>query len=590
MSGSEMMNGHGYGWEYYNLEIKSGTIINYSITLGKLLVTVKNADGSPCLGQRIRVYEQGQDSTGQPTLITTYTSGDGSTNSQGIVEFDLTPGIYGIKIGDKIIFNAIIESGKITQSDGIDTLPISDGEPTVKIETAPPAPSNLVASPISSSKVSLSWVDNSDNEDGFKIERKETGGSYSEIKTLPANTTSYSDTGLISNHTYSYKISAFNSYGYSSYSNEISVKTASVENKTTTNNSATSLNAINIIASYVKTNEPKILQRTVYYSIKDWPNNVYSFALVNIEDLPILGDKSLISKTLSVLGLAKKGEILKFLKSEKVIELSNPLGWEGVDNGIWYQVELPNGEIGWIFAKPDDQQGEFVSFIDNRPESVKQQERAAQEAAAKKAQAEQDSETKKAVWSFIGLAAFFLFCKALPSLLGQSGGISFSGGGSSGEVRHEKRTHIFGPDEEVEVVYDKDGDKVAEIKHEKQTRIFGPDKEVDIAYDKNGNRIGKIEHDEEIRLLGPNEKVHTIYDDKGNKIGKMKDKEDFRIFGENEKYKNIYDSNENKIGEVRHEKETRFLSPDEDVDKVYGKGYPGLDKDNKDNDENEDKG
>lgn len=91
--------------------------------------------------------------------------------------------------------------------------------------TPPSAPTNLTASVISTTEVSLSWTDVSDNEDGFKIERKESGGTYSEIKTLSAGTTSYSDTGLSPNTTYYYRIRAFNSYGTSSYSNEASATT-----------------------------------------------------------------------------------------------------------------------------------------------------------------------------------------------------------------------------------------------------------------------------------------------------------------------------------------------------------------------------
>jgi len=91
--------------------------------------------------------------------------------------------------------------------------------------TPPSAPTNLTASVISTTEVSLSWTDASDNEDGFKVERKESGGTYSEIKTLSAGTTSYSDTGLSPNTTYYYRIRAFNSYGTSSYSNEASATT-----------------------------------------------------------------------------------------------------------------------------------------------------------------------------------------------------------------------------------------------------------------------------------------------------------------------------------------------------------------------------
>jgi titin len=90
---------------------------------------------------------------------------------------------------------------------------------------APSKPSNLTAIANSTSEISLIWTDNSGNEDGFKLERKELGGTYAEIKTLAANVTSYSDTGLGPNTTYYYRARAYNSFGNSDYSNEANTTT-----------------------------------------------------------------------------------------------------------------------------------------------------------------------------------------------------------------------------------------------------------------------------------------------------------------------------------------------------------------------------
>src|SRR5439155_208322 len=53
----------------------------------------------------------------------------------------------------------------------------------------PTAPTNLTATAVLSTQVALSWQDNSDNENDFRIERRTTTGSYVQIVTAAANTT-----------------------------------------------------------------------------------------------------------------------------------------------------------------------------------------------------------------------------------------------------------------------------------------------------------------------------------------------------------------------------------------------------------------
>ncbi|MDD5223629.1 MAG: fibronectin type III domain-containing protein [bacterium] len=89
----------------------------------------------------------------------------------------------------------------------------------------PDFPTDLQASAISSSRIDLSWTDNADNEEGFKIERMVSGGAYALVTSLAADTLSYSDTGLNPATTYSYRVSAFNSVGDSEYSNEATATT-----------------------------------------------------------------------------------------------------------------------------------------------------------------------------------------------------------------------------------------------------------------------------------------------------------------------------------------------------------------------------
>ena len=92
--------------------------------------------------------------------------------------------------------------------------------------SAPNAPSDLAPNAVSRSRIDLSWVENSANETGFKIERK-TGaeGSYVQIATVSAGVTTYADTGLVENTTYFYRVRATNGVGDSAYSPEASTTT-----------------------------------------------------------------------------------------------------------------------------------------------------------------------------------------------------------------------------------------------------------------------------------------------------------------------------------------------------------------------------
>ncbi len=90
----------------------------------------------------------------------------------------------------------------------------------------PNAPSNLRLSLRTSSSVIMLWNDNSNNEQGFYVERSTNGGgTWTQIAQTAVNTATYRNTGLTTKRTYQYRVRAFNAGGPSPYSNVLTVTT-----------------------------------------------------------------------------------------------------------------------------------------------------------------------------------------------------------------------------------------------------------------------------------------------------------------------------------------------------------------------------
>ena len=87
----------------------------------------------------------------------------------------------------------------------------------------PVAPSGLTITSIASGSVSLAWTDNSGNELGFKVQRKQGAtGTYADIATVGTNVTTYTDndSALLDGTQYYYQVYSTNTAGNSDFSNE----------------------------------------------------------------------------------------------------------------------------------------------------------------------------------------------------------------------------------------------------------------------------------------------------------------------------------------------------------------------------------
>ncbi|MCS6769197.1 MAG: hypothetical protein NZ570_02020, partial [Candidatus Caldarchaeum sp.] len=95
--------------------------------------------------------------------------------------------------------------------------------------TAPPPPllppSSLRAVAADYGYITLSWQDNSIDEEGFILERSEDGKSFTSVGRTPANAASYTDRAVQKEKTYYYRVKAFRGSLLSSPSNTV-VETA----------------------------------------------------------------------------------------------------------------------------------------------------------------------------------------------------------------------------------------------------------------------------------------------------------------------------------------------------------------------------
>jgi len=156
-------------------------------------------------------------SSGQNKVADVYLSTNRGENWSSV-----STGLISNYIQRLIIDNTTIFAGTIGSSTW--WRPLSEMIP----ELLPSAPSNLVATS-DTFTVTLGWQDNSDNEDGFVIERK-AGDSLSVelfvvIDSTGVNENSYFDTGLEADSTYTYRVYACNQFGVSDYSNLVEIAT-----------------------------------------------------------------------------------------------------------------------------------------------------------------------------------------------------------------------------------------------------------------------------------------------------------------------------------------------------------------------------
>jgi PKD repeat protein len=91
----------------------------------------------------------------------------------------------------------------------------------------PSAPANLSANGATSNAIDLGWTDGTSTEHGYLLARSINGGPWNEqYQTLGQNAESFTDIDLSPATTYIYRVAAYNSAGYSAWSNQGSATTS----------------------------------------------------------------------------------------------------------------------------------------------------------------------------------------------------------------------------------------------------------------------------------------------------------------------------------------------------------------------------
>jgi N-acetylneuraminic acid mutarotase len=186
-----------------------------------------------------------------------YLRGEGQTWQVKVPE----AGTYRVRVvaGDPKVFNSnirisaehvIVVEGTTTAGqrwfDGTTTVSVTDGALTldsaagavnnklcfveiarVDPPAAAPAPaSGALARPVSINTNAVTWSDNSDNETGFRIERKRGSlGGYEIVAIVGPNVTTFTDAPLRPGTPYWYRVRAFNAAGSAAASNQDGART-----------------------------------------------------------------------------------------------------------------------------------------------------------------------------------------------------------------------------------------------------------------------------------------------------------------------------------------------------------------------------
>jgi len=200
------------------------------------------------------------------------------------------------------------------------------------------APTSLHAELNNSGKITLTWADNSSNENGFIIQRKGTGNIFTNAGIVGANDTTYTDTVSFADN-YIFRVIAYNDSAYSDYSNEASIIITTVPVELISFNAALEGNEV-----YLTWNTATELNNRGFYIEKYYNGNWQQIGFVQ-------GNGTTTQK--------------------KIYHFKDYLGWQPFHGTVLYELKLIDldGSLKYSNAIPVniDYQGISYSLSQNYP-------------------------------------------------------------------------------------------------------------------------------------------------------------------------------------------------------------------------------
>ena len=147
--------------------------------------------------------------------------GDGCTNFAALETLAISLSTY----SDRNLTPGAIYRYRVVATNPVGRAPVSN---LVRVRLLPPlTPTGALAATVTGSRIDVTWVDASDDELGYRVERcfNVNCTTFSQIASVGPNLATSSDLGVALNTSYSYRVRAFNAVGFSGFSNVTTANT-----------------------------------------------------------------------------------------------------------------------------------------------------------------------------------------------------------------------------------------------------------------------------------------------------------------------------------------------------------------------------